>query len=289
MATSDLGRRLGVAAVGIPAALAMLYFGRWPTSITLALLTVIGSLEVYRLGAARGWRAFPILGSISAGALVLMAGWLELPEVWALPALGVLTATTLLAMGGSVFFRGPGGDPLLSVAVTLLGPLWVGLPLAFAVFLRLFPGLDAPPFGFDGAYLLMLPIVVTWIGDSAAYFTGRSLGRRKLLPSVSPAKTIEGGLGGLAGSVAAAVGFAWLFLPAGGPVHLPLWGAAFLGGCLSVAAQVGDLAESVFKREAGVKDSGTLLPGHGGVLDRFDALLFTIPLTWLLLPFLLTS
>jgi phosphatidate cytidylyltransferase len=130
---------------------------------------------------------------------------------------------------------------------------------------------------------------MAWVGDTCAYFGGRAFGRRKLLPSVSPAKTVEGALSAVVGTVAIGALYAWgvfgiwLNVPIG-----PVAGA-LAGLLVSPVAQIGDLAESLFKREAGVKDSGRLLPGHGGVLDRFDSLFFAIPVVYwfltLALPF----
>jgi phosphatidate cytidylyltransferase len=125
-------------------------------------------------------------------------------------------------------------------------------------------------------------VAVTWVGDSAAYFGGRLLGKRKLLPAVSPGKTMVGGIAGLLGSVLVGLLGGWLF-----PVlHADPVASSLLGGgmglFLGFGALVGDLAESVLKREAGVKDSAGILPGHGGFLDRLDALFFNFPLAYLL-------
>jgi phosphatidate cytidylyltransferase len=123
-------------------------------------------------------------------------------------------------------------------------------------------------------------LVVVWVGDASAYFVGRAVGRRQLAPAVSPGKTIEGALAGLAGSGAAgALLGGWAAETLATP-QLSAWVGLSLGVVVGTASQVGDLAESVLKREANVKDSGRLLPGHGGVLDRIDSLLFAFPVTW---------
>src|SRR5690606_7668727 len=133
---------------------------------------------------------------------------------------------------------------------------------------------------------VLLPLLTTWAGDSAAYFAGRAWGRAKLAPTASPGKTVVGALAGLGGSVLAGVMVSVVLL-ADLPVHsVPPLAAGIIGLLLGMAAQVGDLVESVLKREAGVKDSGTLLPGHGGVLDRVDSLLFAFPVGWALLTLL---
>jgi phosphatidate cytidylyltransferase len=287
VAKGDLGRRVAVAGVGIPLGVAILFVGGWVLTGTLIVLAVIGTLEVYGLALERGWRPFRVLGVIVAVLLMVLATHLGSFQSWAPWALGLLMVLGLGGLAGAVFRRGPGGDPLLAVGTTLLGVAYAALPLAFAVFLRDLPGMDQDGPGWAGAYLVMFPLVVTWLGDTCAYFTGKHLGKRKLLPSVSPKKTVAGGVGGLVGATMGAVAFAALFLGGSAPATLPLLGAALLGLIIGAVAQVGDLAESVLKREAGVKDSGNILPGHGGVLDRFDAIYFTLPLTYAALPFLL--
>jgi phosphatidate cytidylyltransferase len=285
----DLARRLAVAAVGIPAGFAVVWSGGWVLASILAVLGIIGAHEVLGFARARGIRPFPLLSLPATLALILLApiaadGW----SSWTSAALGILLATGLLGLVGAVFRRGAGGHPLAAVAVTLLAPLYVGVPLAAGWFLRHHPASDWTHFGWAGTGLLLLVMISTWFGDTTAYFGGRSIGGPKLLPSVSPAKTVSGSLSGLAGSVLMATLVAGFLLPRfGGGESLSLPAAALFGLLLGMAGQVGDLAESLLKREAGVKDSGALLPGHGGVLDRFDAVLFTLPLAWYLLPFFL--
>jgi phosphatidate cytidylyltransferase len=138
--------------------------------------------------------------------------------------------------------------------------------------------------------LLLLPVLVTWASDIGAYAVGRTLGRHKLIPSISPGKTVEGAIGGLLASMLiAAVYTQYVLHPT---AHLgfrsPPLGVLAFGALVSIAAQTGDLAESLLKREAGVKDSSHLLPGHGGILDRFDSLLFVLPTAFVLLGFMLT-
>ena len=125
-------------------------------------------------------------------------------------------------------------------------------------------------------YWLLYALVLNWIGDAAAYYAGRSLGRHKLAPAVSPGKTWEGSVGSVLGSVLFGILFLPHFLP-----HVPLWHAGALSVVVNIAGQVGDLAESALKRGAGIKDSGALLPGHGGMLDRVDSSLFALPVVYL--------
>jgi phosphatidate cytidylyltransferase len=287
MSGSNLSRRLWVAGFGIPLGVAIVYAGGWVLAAVLALLAGVGTWEVYRIAAARGWRVFPWLGVPGAVLLVLGAQWTGDFSAWSTLAWALVVLLTLASLGTAVFLRGPDGDPLPAVAATVFGVLYAGATLSFAVFLRRLPEVGGGGAEWAGAFLLIFPLAVTWVGDSAAFFVGRRWGRRKLIPVVSPGKTVEGGIGGLLGAMGAAALYALVFLGPGSAPFLPVTAAAVLGLLIGAVAQVGDLAESVLKREAGVKDSGGLLPGHGGVLDRFDAIYFTVPLTYALLPLLL--
>ena len=137
---------------------------------------------------------------------------------------------------------------------------------------------ELPTQSWAGAWLVFFPLVVTWVCDTAAMFGGRTFGGPKLAPTVSPGKTRSGAVAGVIGALVVAPLFAaWVFPRVG--VDLRLWQAVAVAGVLSVVGQVGDLAESLFKREVGVKDSSHLIPGHGGVLDRLDSLYFVLPVT----------
>jgi phosphatidate cytidylyltransferase len=191
----------------------------------------------------------------------------------------------LALFAATIWARGPARRPLAVAAATSFGIAYTGGMLSFGYLLRYHPyavGRRA------GAAMLLFPLALTWTTDIGAYFVGRAIGRRKLIPSVSPGKSVEGAVGGLVLTVLAA----WLYqravlVPTAQLTLAP--GAALLFGALvSVAAQVGDLFESLLKREAGVKDSSRIIPGHGGVLDRFDSLFFALPVAHLLADWLLT-
>ena len=141
-----------------------------------------------------------------------------------------------------------------------------------------------------GALLLLLPLLMTWASDIGAYAVGRTVGRHKLIPAVSPGKTVEGAVGGLAAGILVAWAYTHFILHPAVSIDFkraPL-GLLGFGVVLGAAAQVGDLVESLLKRDAGVKDSSRLLPGHGGILDRVDSLLFVLPIAFVLLSVLLT-
>jgi phosphatidate cytidylyltransferase len=274
----ELTKRVAVAIVGIPLAIAVLYLGGWALAGTLALLAAGGTAELYRLAAERGTRAFVAAGTVLAGALVLLA--VLLPDEVSVARAQWLAAfaACLIFSAAALWQRGVGGAPLAASAVSVFGAVFVGGALSYAVLLRHLGGdTVAGLTALQGTALVAYPIALAWFGDTFAYFGGRAWGRRKLMPSVSPAKTVEGALSGLVGTVAIGAVYGWLIFQAWLDLPIgPLAGA--VGGLLvSPAAQIGDLAESLLKREAGVKDSGRLLPGHGGILDRFDSLLFAVP------------
>ena len=186
----------------------------------------------------------------------------------------------LVIFGATIWARGVAGRPLAAMAVTAAGVAYTGGMLSFAYGLRYHPYTVERA---AGGVVLLFPLVLTWTTDTGAYFVGRRLGRHKLIPSVSPGKSVEGAVGGLVMAMAAAwVYERYVLAPSAHFVLMP--GAVlFFGAVVSLAAQVGDLAESLIKREAGVKDASRLIPGHGGVLDRLDSLLFALPAaSWLL-------
>jgi len=279
---SELTKRVAVALVGIPLAIVLIYVGGWALGVALAIFAAGASVEVARLAVAIGVRPARVGGAIGAAMLVAVAT--------AEPSLGgaapllwlVVVGVVLLTGAWAIRARGVEGRPIEAVAATLLGMLWPGAGLLFALFLRHFPETAGLATGAGesarmGTALVVYAVGLTWINDTCAFFAGRAWGRRKLIPAVSPGKTVVGAVAGVIGAVVVGGLFAefalfrWLGLPVG------LLSGALGGALIAVAAQTGDLVESLFKREAGVKDSGRLFPGHGGVLDRFDALFFTLP------------
>jgi phosphatidate cytidylyltransferase len=194
----------------------------------------------------------------------------------------------------ALFVRGVNGRPLGAAASTVFGVLYTGGMLSFGYAIRYHDyAIESVRVSLGGmaltagGLLLLLPLLLTWASDIGAFFIGRAFGRRKLMPSVSPGKTVAGAVGG----VAATILVGWLYTRF---VLTPATQLAFVRGGLlvfsllvSVAAQIGDLAESLLKREAGMKDSSHIIPGHGGVLDRFDSLLFVLPVSYVLFNMLL--
>lgn len=281
----ELARRFVVAAIGIPLAVVLVWQGSWYLGAGMALVAGVGAREFFDLAEAGGGRPLQVPGIVAAVLLPLVATLHRTFTGTAAWSFGLILLLGLGALGGAVWLRGVEGRPMSAGTATVTGALYTGGTLAFAILLRHLPETVATveTSVVHGGFLVAFPITVTWIADSSAYFAGRRWGRRKLVPRVSPGKTVVGGVAGLLGATVTSVLFAVFFLDREGPLAMGLGAAAVIGAVLGIVAQVGDLTASVLKREAGVKDSGTILPGHGGVLDRFDALFFTIPLGYLLL------
>ncbi|CAN5588423.1 phosphatidate cytidylyltransferase [soil metagenome] len=276
MAVSETLQRTLVAAVGAPIAVGVVYAGGWPLALLLAVISALAALEFYRMAERKLARALAPAGAAAAAAFVLLAA---LRPERGIEGLGIWPLVVLLVLGSSVaaiWLRGVEGEPLLSLSVTLFGAIYTGGLLSHALLLRHLPGVEGP---WHGTALVFAPVLLTWASDTFAYFAGRTWGRRKLIPRVSPGKTVEGATGALLGTILVAAAYSWV-LGLFATYRLSLLQAVVLGVLISVAAQVGDLVESLLKRDAGVKDSGTLLPGHGGALDRFDSLLFTLPIAY---------
>ena len=277
---AGLGPRLSVAVTGIPLAVGLIYLGGWYLGVLMAAAAGLSAMEYYGLARAKGIEAFSRLGIAFAVVIPLGATLHDNYHDLALLAFGAVLSLSLITAGIVVFTRGAEGRPLEAVSVTVAGVLYTGCTLAFASLLRSLP--DATV-AWHGAALVIFPLWVTWWGDTGAFFFGSRWGKTKLREAVSPGKTQLGAVAGLACSVVAA-GLAGGFVLHLIPEYGLDWGmAAAMGVIIGVVGQIGDLAESALKRDAGVKDSSTLLPGHGGALDRLDAVFFTMPLTYALI------
>ncbi len=279
----ELANRLAVAVIGIPLTVLIIYCGAWVLGISMAFVAALGAREFYAM-AARDVKPLVGVGVALAAALPLAAAlhlsFLEFAPV----GFALVSGTALVTLVLVVWLRWPGGHPLTDSASTIMGALYTGGALAFWVLLRALPEqMSSQANALHGAALLIFPIWVTWLGDTFAYVFGSRWGNDKLIETVSPHKTIVGAIGGIVGSIAAGGCYGWLWL-----ADVPGFGiswqiAAALSVPIGLVGQAGDLAESVIKREAGVKDSSALLPGHGGILDRLDSVLFTVPFAYGLL------
>lgn len=222
---------------------------------------LLGQLEFYRLYYPVGKRGLILFGLFCGG---LVAVHFYEPGLFL--DREVLTALVAAVLLYQLAMQKDLTVTLTDAAVTLLGLFYVGWFLGHLILLR---NLN------QGEFLIFFLFLVTWAGDTGAYYIGKGFGRRRMAPQVSPNKTIEGAIGGWLATVLAAVLAQQWFLPL-----ISVSDSLILGGLLGIVGQLGDLTESMFKRGAGVKDSGHFLPGHGGILDKLDSLIFTAPVLY---------
>ena len=271
-------QRILVAVVGIPLLLAVLCWAPdWATALLLAALSVIAAHELLTAvcGAekAKRWTALPAV----TGALVIAAVYFSGERYAASPAETVLrwlvAAAVLALLLASVLTYGKSGALVLQdVCAMAIAGLVIPWAFSCVLQLRMLP---------HGAGLVLMPLVAAFCSDSAALFTGMACGKHKMAPLVSPHKTVEGALGGIAGGVVGMVIFRIVFYFCTlVPLHIGWCVVIGLAGALM--GELGDLSFSVIKRQVGIKDYGRLLPGHGGVLDRFDSVLFAAPMIWMI-------
>ncbi len=259
--------RLAVILLGVPCLYLVTERGGVFFLLLVNMIILLGLREFYVLMKAKGYEPFEVLGYFCS----LAISWYAWHEGAVVPL--ILTASLLAIMIREVF-RKEMSQSLGHMAVTVFGIMYIGWLGSHLVLLRELPtslGLN----DHIGARLVFMVALLTWATDTAAYLFGVALGRHKLIPRISPNKTVEGAVGGLLG--AALVG--WLLSRGMVPFVTPLAGI-ILGLVVGVMAQLGDLVESLIKRDAGIKDTAELIPGHGGVLDRFDSMLFTAPVVY---------
>lgn len=258
-----------MAALFVPVILWVIVRGGWAFRLYVEIVVVLGAWEFFRLVGRGGGAPRPVWG-IPLTAALGCSFWFLPPGAWkvTLP----LTLLTLGLLLRPVWVSGGERPALPPGGPTVVGALYVGGLFAHQVALREVAGISA---GTPGWSYLLLVYLVIWASDTASYFVGRGWGRHRLLPRVSPGKTWEGAVGGLLGGLLVTALFARVL-----PRALPMGQALALGGLVALAGQVGDLAESALKRACGAKDSSGLLPGHGGILDRYDGLLFATPVAY---------
>jgi len=274
---SELTRRVIFAVIAAPASIAIVYLGDWALAIMLSVLAALAAWELFRI--ARETGAYPLdVAGIGLAALIPIAVHAQRLGVYTL-SLTAIVAMVLVLFASTIWLRGPQGKPLSSVAITAFGVMYASL-FSYVYTLRYHNyavGAGA------GTALVVLPVILTWSTDIGAYMFGRTFGRKKLIPSVSPGKTVEGAVGGLGVTIVICLLYVRFILMPYAQLGLTIQGAVLFAIIISVAAQTGDLAESLLKREAGIKDSSNIIPGHGGILDRFDSLLFVMPIAFLML------
>ena len=269
-------KRILTAIVLITAVLALVLYGPlWAITLFAAIVAALAAYEYRALAHAKSVY-IPLWWLLAATAVIFFLILPGHPRDLDLPAYSLLTFLLLTWSG----FRAPLDRVLLDTALGLFALLYVIYPLT------LLPLIKAHE---DGTGLLLFLFATVWAGDIFALYIGKNFGRRKLAPRLSPNKTWEGSIASVVGSIVCGMGIYYLgqHLALRGStviqISTPAWQMVLLAVILNVAAQLGDLLESAIKRGAGVKDSGTLLPGHGGILDRIDALLLAAPVLWYIL------
>jgi phosphatidate cytidylyltransferase len=248
--------RVVTALVLAPVVLGAIVYGGWAILVVVLVVVARAAQEL-----ARALEPLPFLATFGAGAFPIL---LSIPY----GINGILAGVFLSLLWALLWLAGwPKARTLRALLTLLLMSLWIGVPLAYLGLIEELAG---------GTYLILIAVVGPWISDSGAYFAGLFLGRHLLFPSLSPKKTYEGAIGGLL-ITTVTVGFVAQEFLGLGPIE-----AALLGVTVSVFSQAGDLFESILKRLLGLKDLGRALPGHGGILDRIDSLLFTVPAVYYL-------
>ncbi len=258
-----LKHRVVTAAVAVPIIILAIWFGDPWITIFIAAAALAGTYEFYHMADFDRREPLLYLGLLWTLALVLS------PHYRNSDLLPMVVTAAILVSLICLLFRPSKKKGFHQWAWTIVGALYVGWMLSYWLNLR---GLE------DGRNWVYLAMLTTFANDTSAYFIGRARGRHRLAPEISPAKTWEGALGGLSAAVVAAVVIAMVLklisTGLGGPFVFRYWQIIVLGFLVGIFAQLGDLVESLLKRQMGVKESGNLLPGHGGVLDRFDSLIF---------------
>ncbi|MGC8899966.1 MAG: phosphatidate cytidylyltransferase [bacterium] len=270
MKFGELSKRILTAIVGIPILIFTLIKGGYFLLTLIILITIIGLWEFFRIMEIKGYKPIKIPGYIS-GIIIICSSYF----LW---NYSIVVSIVLLLILFTGLFEKDNSSALSGTGVTVFGVLYLAGLLSFALQLRninLFL-LKNNISDKTGIYAVFFPIAVIFISDTGAYFVGRAYGKRRVAPSISPKKSWEGVGGGIIASLIAGCTI-WEIAPG----IFPLKHVLILSVILSIAGLVGDLVESRIKRDAGVKDSGTIFPGHGGVMDRVDALLFGLPIAYI--------
>ena len=264
-----LKTRVITAVIGFIIALGAITLGGPVYDVLITLLALLGWREFVLLGKAKHVRMSIIWGYISMLLLMIALACYQYILAIAILVLSLFANYMLCTFGENKY-------SMASVSFSVFGLLYVGIGMISLLMIRhdsIYMSLTMP---FElhnwGTITLWLLLFTTWASDTFAYFAGRAFGKRKIVPSISPNKTLEGFIGGFIGCIITGAVFSYI-------VGIPWWMGIHVGMISGILAPLGDLFESKIKRLCNVKDSGTLLPGHGGVLDRFDSLLFAAPIT----------
>ncbi len=273
--------RILTACVLIPLVVALVWWGpSWLLALAAAIVALLALVEFLNLGEQAGLRSFRKWTLLCAAGVFYAQytqGLIEtrpfghgvsIVQVRAVGAISVEAVFLIFVFGAAVIvlaMRRPLRESLAAIAISSAGLLFVAFPFSYLVLLD--------EMSRTGRVLVLFTLVLIWVGDTFAYFTGKAIGRLPMAPALSPKKTWEGATANLIGAILVAVGFSyWL--------QIDIWALIAIAGVANIAGQIGDLLESAYKRAANMKDSGSLLPGHGGMLDRIDSLVLASPVVW---------
>jgi phosphatidate cytidylyltransferase len=280
---TNLGKRVLVGLVGIPLAVSLVYAGSWYFILAIVAIAIQALREFYHLADSKHASPNQTVGIGVTAAMLLGVGYMVEGD----GARGLMASASvigLVMMVGTILtltielFRAK-ENAVFNTSTTMFGVTYIGISMASLIGLRFTKQPELlGAWGGEGCSLVVTLFASVWMADIAAYFVGLTIGRHKLFPRVSPKKSWEGAIGGFVGSTAAFAALAAYLLPS-----LALPTALACGAVVGIVGPLGDLAESLLKRDATVKDSGELLPGHGGVFDRFDSMLFAAPVVFLIL------
>lgn len=254
--------RLITILIGAPIMWAAVYFGGLALLALVLILALFSLNEFYNLMMKKGYYPAYWVGNVMTIFFIVFS-YYSLSKSWEPAHSAILTIAAMLALMSGIFLKRE-KDTIVDVAVTLLGMIYIGWFFSYFLFLRNLTE--------HGAYLFFLMFTI-WAMDIVAYLVGKKFGRHKMAPSISPNKSWEGAIAGFIVCVIAADIFSGFAMING--TH-----ALILGAIIGIVAQLSDLVESVIKRDAGVKDAGNLLPGHGGILDRMDSFILTVPILY---------
>ncbi|HZU68225.1 MAG TPA: phosphatidate cytidylyltransferase [Ktedonobacteraceae bacterium] len=258
---SGVVQRVITSFIAIPIVLVFVWFGGWWAFAAAGLVVVLGINELHTMMVHEGYHPLIVVSLVLSMLFMIAAMFPHLSLLFL--EIGLVLA--LLVSFPLLFFRKKLDGAMVDWSLTIAIAVYLGWPLS------LFPVLRGYQVGFSpGLWWVLVVLLGTWSFDSGAFFTGRLIGRHKLAPKISPAKTWEGAIGGLVCSIAFSLALTVI------PLKVPWYLAIVLGILIGVAATLGDLAESLIKRTTHVKDSGHFMPGHGGILDRADSILFVV-------------
>jgi len=273
-----VGPKFWSGVVGVPLLLVLLYHGGWVLFVPSVAAMLIGMEEFYRGVERQGVRPTRLVGYVCGAGIFAATQFVARDPAWRSGAITTCVAGAVLLSMMAQFRRPAGSSVIANTGATVFGVVWIALLFSFFLRLRAIPLTGLPGVPADGLRdrmgVIFLVIAGVWLQDNAAQLIGRAFGTRKPWPLVSPNKTWEGCAGGLLACLVATIGI-------GGGIGLPVLHMIALGFTMGILGQFGDFCKSLIKRELGIKDFGSILPGHGGILDRFDSLLFAMPVACL--------